>query len=67
MTDRYNGFYVTLEEDTRADDAEALMNAIKMLRGVIDVRPNVVNVTDHTASLRAKFELGLKVRELLKP
>lgn len=37
MTDRVSGFYVTLKKKMRQDDAEALKNAILMLRNVIDV------------------------------
>lgn len=67
MTDRYNQLVVVLEEDVREDDAQALMNAIRMLRGVISVEGNVVASADYAATIRAKFELGLKVREFLKP
>ena len=40
MTDRYNILTVALEKDLRDDDAQALINAIKMMRGVADVAGN---------------------------
>lgn len=33
MTDRINGFWVALEKDTRIDDAEPILNAVRLLRG----------------------------------
>lgn len=39
MTNRVQGFIVTLEKDMREDDAEEVIRAIGMLRGVIRVKP----------------------------
>lgn len=39
MTDRYAGFTVVLQEDIREDDAEFLLTALRMLKGVLEVRP----------------------------
>lgn len=47
MTDRIKGFVVTLDKDIRIDDVQEIMNAIKMVKGVIDVSPNVANIDDH--------------------
>ena len=41
MTDRLNGFIVVLEQPRREDDAEAIANAIRMIKGVIRVEPLV--------------------------
>ncbi len=41
----------------RSDDAEQLINAIKQLRNVLDVKPNVSNGYDTTAELRARDKL----------
>jgi hypothetical protein len=46
MTDRYNYLTVALETDIRSDDAEALIAAIRMLRGVLKVEPNVTDPND---------------------
>lgn len=54
MTDRYAGFLVTLDHDTREDDAEAIMAAIRQLRGVLEVKPVVSTYEVDIAEARAK-------------
>jgi hypothetical protein len=39
MTDRHVGYMVVLEKDTRSDDAEVTLNAIRQIRGVLGVTP----------------------------
>ena len=67
MTDQYNYLTVALETDIRSDDAEALIAAIGMLRGVLKVEPNVANPNDWLAITRARQELGEKLWAVLKP
>ena len=43
MTDRINAIVVILEKDMREDDAEPLLNAIRTMRGVLDVRTNIAD------------------------
>lgn len=43
MTDRYSGFAVVLERDIREDDAQAIIDAIKMIRGVAAVEPAIAS------------------------
>jgi hypothetical protein len=35
MTDRLKGCVVTFDQDLRTDDAEAILNAIRMVKGVL--------------------------------
>jgi hypothetical protein len=65
MTDRYNYLTVILEDDIRSDDAEPLIKAIGMLRGVLAVQPHVANASDRTAQERARHELREELRFLL--
>lgn len=67
MADRYNALTVVLEEDIREDDAEPLMHAIKMLKGVQHVSGNVAGLSDHTARIRARQELAEKLIAVLYP
>jgi hypothetical protein len=39
MTARHAGYLVTLADDVRDDDAEAIITALRMVRGVIAVEP----------------------------
>lgn len=66
MTDRVNGFLVTLEHDIRVDDAQPLMDAILQLRGVISVTPNVSDIEAHLAQERVRLELRKKLWEVLE-
>ena len=47
MTDRLKGVLVTFDRDIREDDAEPLLNAIKMIRGVLEVKPYIAGAEDH--------------------
>lgn len=67
MTDRYNTLTVVLEKDIRDDDAEALLTAIRQLRGVLSVSGNVADLTAHMAEERSKRELGDKLWQVLYP
>lgn len=65
MTDRHAGYVVTLSEDIREDDAETIINAIRMVKGVINVRPIVSNVELMIAEDRTDQEWREKIRQLL--
>lgn len=67
MTDRYNYLTVVLEQDIRSDDAEPLIQAISMLRGVVKVEPHVANPDNYMAEERARRELGEKLWAILYP
>lgn len=57
MTDRYNAIVVVLEENIRSDDAEPILEAIRMIKGVIRVTPNVVGLESHIAYQKAAYHL----------
>jgi hypothetical protein len=60
MTDRIKGFVVTLDKDIRIDDVQEIMNAIKMVKGVIDVSPSVADADDHMNRERVAQEFRNK-------
>lgn len=66
MTDRYNHITVVLEKEMREDDAETVLKAISMIKGVLIVTPNVANPRDHMIKEQAKHELLSKIYGLLK-
>jgi len=47
---------VVLENDVREDDAEHIINALRMVRGVISVSPNVGSYQDTVAQERAYWD-----------
>ncbi len=66
MTDRINSLVVVLEKDIRDDDCEPILDAIRMIKGVLHVKANVASHTDYMAEERAKHALTQKVWEALK-
>lgn len=54
MTDRYKGFLITLDKDVRVDDAEYVLNAIRMIKGVHSIRPYVKGLEDDMSAHRAR-------------
>jgi hypothetical protein len=65
MTNRYNAVVVTFDRDIREDDAEAIINAIQMLKGVLSVTPNVSDINMHVAESRVKRELTDRLYDVL--
>ena len=65
MTDRLNGVTITFEKDIRDDDAEAIINAMKMIKGVIHVEPHIVTTDDHMATTRANIEFRGKLIDFI--
>lgn len=67
MTDRYKQLIVILDHDIRDDDAQPLIEAIKMLRGVLAVHPDVATANDLWAEDRARNELLQKIKAIFYP
>lgn len=61
MTDRYMTLTVALKDEIRKDDAEPLIEAIKMLRGVANVTGHVNNYEVYTAKEQLRLEWGRKI------
>jgi len=49
MTDRVKGFTVTLEKDIRIDDVEVILNAVKMIKSGVHIKPSIITSNDHFA------------------
>lgn len=68
MTDRVRTLTVILDRDYRDDDAEVLMQSIRLMRGVEDVALGpIVDGSDHIAREVAKTELRKELIDLLHP
>lgn len=61
MTDRIKGCVVVFEEDLRVDDAEALLGAIRQLRGVAALSTASVSADDYINRTRIRQEVEAQV------
>lgn len=66
MSDRTRCLVVVLDEDYRTDDAQSIVDAIKMVRGVVSVRAHVSDITQRVAIETARAELRRKLHEVLR-
>lgn len=65
MTDRFHALTVILEEPIRSDDAQAIIDAIKQIRGVLDVQPEVTDPSHYYAVTKAKNEIARRLFDAL--
>jgi len=65
MTDRLNGFIVVLEQPTRDDDAQHIIQAIQMIKGVACVLPEVEDAKTMMVRYQVKTELRAKLLEVV--
>jgi hypothetical protein len=65
MTDRHAGYVVVLKDDIREDDAEHVINALRMVKGVLNVEPIVSDLELYIAERRAAEVWRTKLREML--
>jgi hypothetical protein len=67
MTDHHSAYIVILETDIREDDAQATINAIKQIRGVLAVEPHPFDPDERIAEMRVRNELSNKIFDVLYP
>lgn len=65
MTDRYITLTVALDRDIREDDADVLISAISMLKGVLAVSGNVVDAQAWAIEERIRRDLYNKLYAVL--
>jgi len=65
MTARVHSFVVTLEKDIRIDDAQAWIDSILLLKGVVSVTPLTIDPTVMMAQERARRELRTALADVL--
>lgn len=67
MSDSHDILTVVLEKDMKGEAVDRLIDAIKLLHNVLDVKANVKSITQYAAEERAKQELRDKLIEVLWP
>jgi len=65
MTDRINAYLVVLEHDLRDDDADVVMQAIGIIRGVLEVRPHKADAESVIARAQARGELLVRIQKAM--
>lgn len=64
MSERHNGFIVTLEKPCKDEDSDNIKNAILMLKGVIKVEPVVDDISSMFERNQVKHEMFHKMLNL---
>lgn len=66
VTDRFNYLTVVLDHDIREDDAQSIISAVAMIKGVIAVKGNVSDPSEWSARERVRSELITNLYDVLK-
>lgn len=66
MTDRHSGYVVTLSDDIREDEAQGIINALTLIKGVVSVQPIAGDYQLVVAKERVRGEYRQKLLDLLK-
>jgi len=66
MSDRHNGYIVTLEKSVKDEDSKKTIEAILMLKGVIKVEPVVEDISSMFARNQVHREMFQKIIDLFK-
>jgi hypothetical protein len=61
MSDKFKGLIVTLDADYQQEDVRNIMQAISMMKKVVDVSPSVVTMDDYMNRTRIKIEISEKL------
>lgn len=66
MTDRHAGYIVTLDKDIREDDAQLIINALKCVRHVVDVKPVIGDAQLAIAEDRVRIRMGNRLLDIVQ-
>ena len=67
MNDRIHALTVVLDHEVRDDDLESTINAIRHIRFVMKVVPQVADPDLYAVEMRVRRELGDKLHAVLYP
>jgi hypothetical protein len=66
MSDRTNTITIVLDKTYRVDDTDAILNAVRMIKGVASADCNVADAIEYMAETRARIEIEQKLWDALK-
>ncbi|MFA7218937.1 MAG: hypothetical protein WC119_00230 [Synergistaceae bacterium] len=64
MTDRIKGLTVTIE-NMREDDAENIINAVRMIKGVVDVNAHVADMDHYMAVETVRHQMRMQILDII--
>ena len=65
MMDRIKGLTVALDQDYREDDAQGIINAIKLIKGVANVAPIQSHGEDFINRQQIKTEIAGEIQRIM--
>ncbi len=65
MTNRVKALIVILDNDYRDDDADEIVNAIEVLKGVLNIKKHIFTSDDVINRERIKYEIRNQIGEIL--
>lgn len=65
MSDLHHSYTVVLAKELKDEDSDAVIEAIKMIRGVADVIPHVVDSRFYVGREQARRELSTQLFDML--
>lgn len=66
MTDRIKGVLVTFAQDIRDDDCKPIIEALKMVKGVLTVKPYVTSAEDYMMYHKGHMDARMSMMNFLK-
>jgi hypothetical protein len=65
MSNRINGFIVTLSREVSEETAERITTAISLIGGVVSVKPVVSDHNTHIAEQRVRTQIAGKLHDVI--
>jgi hypothetical protein len=66
MTDRLKGVLITFEKNYRDDDCENTIEALKMIKGVLTVKPYITGMEDYMLYQKGHFDARREMFDFLQ-
>ncbi len=66
MTDRIKGVLITFDRDIRDDDAEPIIEALKMIKGVFVVKPYISGAEDYMLYHKGHMDARIAMLKFLE-
>ncbi|MFH8627766.1 hypothetical protein ACH4A8_38765 [Streptomyces vietnamensis] len=66
MSERHAGYVVTLTNDLNDEDAQQVLDALRMIKGVLSVEPVTASIDVHIGTERARSEIRGKLLDLAR-